>query len=197
MSKSEKTETGEKYEKTELTKAEERADKSGGSEAEKSLKGERPTLPMKEALKVAPNPQSKEEADRMAESYNWKQHGLEPVQAAAKLEATEEVTLKKGGGKVTINKSDFDPQQHVRSKAKAEDQGKAPEHKQEEIEADVAGGSEETDADTSPVSDSNATDAVEQVGRMRSTEKLQQIVDSDKRSSVKDAAQKRLDELNQ
>jgi hypothetical protein len=46
-----------------------------------------------------------------------------------------------------------------------------------------------------PVADMNATDAVEAIGRMRSKEKVQAIVDGDQRATVKAAAEKRLAEL--
>jgi hypothetical protein len=49
----------------------------------------------------------------------------------------------------------------------------------------------------SPVSDSNADEAVETVGRMRSQDRLRHIAETDKRASVKAAAQKRLSELQQ
>lgn len=51
------------------------------------------------------------------------------------------------------------------------------------------------EADASPVSDSNADEAIEQIGRMRSRDKLQHIVDNDGRVSVKKAAQERLESL--
>lgn len=51
------------------------------------------------------------------------------------------------------------------------------------------------EAEESPVSDTNADEAVEAVGRMRSREKLQHVIDNDKRASVKAAAQQRLTEL--
>ena len=44
----------------------------------------------------------------------------------------------------------------------------------------------------SPVSDTNAADAIEAIGRMTSKEKLQHIADNDPRVTVKDAAKKRL-----
>jgi hypothetical protein len=59
----------------------------------------------------------------------------------------------------------------------------------EEGEAEDEGGEE------SPLSDSNATDAIEQISRMRSQEKLQHVIDNDPRSTVKDAARKRLADL--
>lgn len=59
--------------------------------------------------------------------------------------------------------------------------------------ADSGGTVEEvTDADTSPVSGDNADEAIDQIGRMRSREKLQSIVDSDPRTTVKNAARERL-----
>lgn len=48
-----------------------------------------------------------------------------------------------------------------------------------------------------PVADMNAPDAVEAVGRMRSREKLQAVVNTDKRQSVKDAAQTKLDSMKE
>ncbi len=54
---------------------------------------------------------------------------------------------------------------------------------------------EESDADTSPLSEENATDAIDHISRMRSRERLQQIAANDKRDTVKAAAQKRLGEL--
>jgi hypothetical protein len=50
--------------------------------------------------------------------------------------------------------------------------------------------------DDSPVSDTNADEAIEQVGRMRSKDRLQHVIDNDKRSTVQDAARKRLEALN-
>lgn len=54
-----------------------------------------------------------------------------------------------------------------------------------------------SDADESPVSDTNADEAIESIGRMRSKDRLQHVIDNDKRSTVKEAAQKRLEALNQ
>jgi hypothetical protein len=51
------------------------------------------------------------------------------------------------------------------------------------------------EADDSPVSDTNADEAIEAIGRMRSADKLKHVIDNDKRVSVKEAARKRLDEL--
>ena len=59
-----------------------------------------------------------------------------------------------------------------------------------------AGAGDEPDAgdadDESPVSDSNADEAIASIGHMRSKEKLQAIADNDSRVSVKKAAQDRL-----
>jgi hypothetical protein len=60
-----------------------------------------------------------------------------------------------------------------------------------------AGGAADGGADESPLSDTNADEAIEAVGRMRSRDKLQQVVDSDPRATVKAAAQERLNELGQ
>jgi hypothetical protein len=68
---------------------------------------------------------------------------------------------------------------------------------------DIAGGQVDMDdddddddsADTSPVSASNADEAIDQIGRMRSKERLQSIVASDPRTTVKEAARKRLGAL--
>lgn len=54
---------------------------------------------------------------------------------------------------------------------------------------------EEPDADASPVSTDNAPDAIDQISRMKSPEKLKAIADNDPRATVKAAAQKRLGEL--
>lgn len=51
-------------------------------------------------------------------------------------------------------------------------------------------------ADESPVSADNASDAIDHIGRMRSVERLQEIIDTEPRATVKKAAQDRLDELN-
>lgn len=48
------------------------------------------------------------------------------------------------------------------------------------------------EADASPVSDENAHDAIDQISRIRSRDKLQSIIDNDKRQSVQDAARTRL-----
>jgi hypothetical protein len=47
----------------------------------------------------------------------------------------------------------------------------------------------------SPVSDSNADEAITQIGTMRSKDKLQHIIDNDKRVTVVDAAKKRIAQL--
>jgi hypothetical protein len=49
--------------------------------------------------------------------------------------------------------------------------------------------------DDSPVSTSNVTEATSQIAGMRSKEKLQSIVDNDPRSTVKEAAKRRIAEL--
>lgn len=54
---------------------------------------------------------------------------------------------------------------------------------------------EEEETGVDPVKTMNATEAVDAVSRMRSPEKLQQVIDNDQRASVKDAASKRLAEL--
>lgn len=61
---------------------------------------------------------------------------------------------------------------------------------------DEAGDAEESDADeTSPIADLNADEAVEAVGRMRSRDKLQHVIDNDTRVSVQNAAKQRLSQL--
>lgn len=69
----------------------------------------------------------------------------------------------------------------------------------EEIAAEVAKQQPELFAtfakpshDHSPVSAKNAAEAIEQIGNMRSKEKLQHIIDNDPRVTVKDAATQRL-----
>lgn len=52
-----------------------------------------------------------------------------------------------------------------------------------------------TDVDESPVSDSNAVEAIEQIGTMRSKDKLQHVIDNDQRVTVKEAAKRRLKDL--
>lgn len=62
--------------------------------------------------------------------------------------------------------------------------------------ADSGGDVEEVDdADESPVSGDNAGDAIDQISRMKSRDKLQHIVNSDPRATVKKAAQDRLGAL--
>ena len=51
------------------------------------------------------------------------------------------------------------------------------------------------DDDDSPVSDTNADEAIATVQKMRSRDRLQHVADNDKRKSVQDAARKRLVEL--
>lgn len=50
--------------------------------------------------------------------------------------------------------------------------------------------------DASPVADRNVAEAVAQIGNMRSKEKLQQIIDHDQRATVREAAGKRLAEVD-
>lgn len=49
--------------------------------------------------------------------------------------------------------------------------------------------------DESPVSDSNADEAIASIALMRSRDKLQHIIDNDKRVTVVDAAKKRISQL--
>jgi len=49
--------------------------------------------------------------------------------------------------------------------------------------------------DESPVSDSNADEAIASIVLMRSKDKLQHIIDNDKRVTVVDAAKKRMSQL--
>lgn len=58
----------------------------------------------------------------------------------------------------------------------------------------AAAQAEEPGADD-PVADVTATEAIDKIGRMRSKEQLQTIVDTDQRATVKAAAEKRLGEL--
>jgi hypothetical protein len=51
-------------------------------------------------------------------------------------------------------------------------------------------------ADESPLSDENVTDAIDLISRMKSKERLQHIVATDKRVSVQKAAQARLEALS-
>jgi hypothetical protein len=73
---------------------------------------------------------------------------------------------------------------------------------EEQAKAAKKGGKQATDeagegddADTSPVSGDNVSEAVDQIARMRSKDKLQAIADNDDRVTVKDAAKARLQEL--
>lgn len=59
-----------------------------------------------------------------------------------------------------------------------------------EGEGDAAGEGEE-----SPVSDTNAAEAIDSVNRMRSRDKLQHVIDNDPRATVRAAAEKRLGDL--
>src|SRR5688572_9013883 len=52
-----------------------------------------------------------------------------------------------------------------------------------------------SEADESPLSETNASEAIDQISRMRNQDKLNSIVSTDSRPTVKAAAQKRLDEL--
>jgi hypothetical protein len=52
------------------------------------------------------------------------------------------------------------------------------------------------DADESPLSDENVTDALDLITRMKSKDRLQHIIANDKRATVQKAAQARLDVLN-
>lgn len=56
-------------------------------------------------------------------------------------------------------------------------------------------GEEDTTPDASEVANLNAGDATDKISRMQSQEKLQHIVDTDTRKTVKEAATKRLEEL--
>lgn len=56
-------------------------------------------------------------------------------------------------------------------------------------------GDQGEEEETSEVSDMNADEAKDAISRMRSTDKLQHIAENDKRKTVQEAAQKRLDEL--
>jgi len=50
-------------------------------------------------------------------------------------------------------------------------------------------------ADDDPVHDMNVGEAIDSISRMRSQDKLRQVIDNDQRASVKTAATKRLAEL--
>lgn len=73
----------------------------------------------------------------------------------------------------------------------------------EEAEKASEGSEDSTDAEdsasegTNPVENLNATDAADKVSRMRSKDRLKFIADNDARSSVKSAAQKRLEEMGE
>lgn len=64
-----------------------------------------------------------------------------------------------------------------------------------DLEAPGEKGKPESASDEDPVKELNADKAIDAIGRMRSPEKLQQVIDNDQRASVKAAAQKRKDEL--
>ena len=61
--------------------------------------------------------------------------------------------------------------------------------------ADAQQADGDDDGGNDPVSDLNAGDAIASIERMRSRDKLQAIVDTDQRATVKAAAEKRLGEL--
>lgn len=69
------------------------------------------------------------------------------------------------------------------------------EKQQPELFARICGTRQSTAADNSPVSDSNAADAINQIGKMRSRDRLQHIIDNDQRVTVQDAAKRRLAEI--
>lgn len=54
---------------------------------------------------------------------------------------------------------------------------------------------EDDDGVESPLADAHADEAIDRIGRMRSAEKLQEIIGSDTRVTVQEAARKRLAEL--
>ena len=63
-------------------------------------------------------------------------------------------------------------------------------------EAKPAAKTDESSAEEdSPVSDTNATEAIDAVSRMRSEDRLNAVISSDKRTSVVEAAKKRLAEV--
>lgn len=64
-----------------------------------------------------------------------------------------------------------------------------------DVDIDEEADDEDEAADESPVSASNADEAVDQISRMRKRENLQKIIDTDTRVSVKKAAQDRLASL--
>lgn len=53
-----------------------------------------------------------------------------------------------------------------------------------------------SDTEDSPVGDQTAEEAKDHISRMRSSEKLQDVIDNDPRVTVVEAARKRLDELS-
>jgi hypothetical protein len=72
-----------------------------------------------------------------------------------------------------------------------------PGEKPGKVTAKVEGeeGDESEEEEDSPVSDMNAPEAIEAIERSRSKDKLQHIIDNDQRSTVQDAARKRLESL--
>lgn len=65
------------------------------------------------------------------------------------------------------------------------------------VDGESASATRETDADEedddrSPLAELSADEAIEKIGRMRSTERLQETIDTDTRVSVQRAAQERL-----
>lgn len=67
-----------------------------------------------------------------------------------------------------------------------------------DVEVDAEGdieGEEDSTPDASEVANLNVGDATDKISRMQSQEKLQHIVDTDTRKTVKEAATKRLEEL--
>lgn len=61
----------------------------------------------------------------------------------------------------------------------------------------AAASADDDTADTSPLSDEDAAHAIDQIGRMRSKDRLQSVIDADKRKTVQDAAKARLEALGQ
>lgn len=53
----------------------------------------------------------------------------------------------------------------------------------------------EQEAEQSPLADDSAVEAIDKISRMRSTEKLEEILASDERVTVQEAALRRLEEL--
>ena len=61
-------------------------------------------------------------------------------------------------------------------------------------EADATTKDDDSD-EVSPVSEENAHEAIEKIGRMTSKPRLQHVIDNDKRSTVQEAARKRLEAI--